>query len=80
MIFNVRLLGRSVDGCHQCLGVRIGRRRGSVHATSGSSISIRLPFAYQMQRMLRCLDLGTIASEDLCGEGGHSSGRLSEAS
>jgi hypothetical protein len=26
-----------------------------------------------------CLDLGTIASEDLCSEGGHSSGRLSEA-
>ena len=33
-----------------------------------------------MQRMLSCLDLGTIASEDLCSEGGHSSGRLSEAS
>ena len=27
-----------------------------------------------------CLDLGTIAMEDLCSEGGHSSGRLSEAS
>jgi hypothetical protein len=38
------------------------------------------PVAYQMQRMLNCLDLGTIASEDLCGEGGHSSGRLPEAS
>ena len=30
--------------------------------------------------MLSCLDLGTMASEDLCGEGGHSSGRLPEAS
>jgi hypothetical protein len=49
-------------------------------SSSGYSISIRLPFAYQMQRMLNCLDLGTIASEDLCGEGGHSSGRLPEAS
>jgi hypothetical protein len=35
---------------------------------------------YQMERMLRCLDLGTLASEDLCSEGGRSSGRLSEAS
>ena len=26
--------------------------------------------------MLSCLDLGTMASEDLCGEGGHSSGQL----
>jgi hypothetical protein len=31
-------------------------------------------------RVLSCLDLGTIASEDPCSEGGHSSGRLSEAS
>ena len=30
--------------------------------------------------ILSCLDLGTMASEDLCCEGGHSSGRLSEAS
>jgi hypothetical protein len=30
--------------------------------------------------ILSCLDLGTMVSEDLCGEGGHSSGRLSEAS
>jgi hypothetical protein len=30
--------------------------------------------------ILNCLDLGTIVSEDLCSEGGHSSGRLSEAS
>jgi hypothetical protein len=30
--------------------------------------------------ILSCLDLGMMVSEDLCGEGGHSSGRLSEAS
>jgi hypothetical protein len=30
--------------------------------------------------ILCCLDLGTMVSEDLCSEGGHSSGRLSEAS
>jgi hypothetical protein len=30
--------------------------------------------------MLSCLDLGTTVSEDPCSEGGHSSGRLSEAS
>jgi hypothetical protein len=35
---------------------------------------------YRMERMLRCLDLGTIASEGLCSAGGPSSGRLSEAS
>ena len=33
-----------------------------------------------MERTLSCLDLGTIASEDLDSEGGRSSGRLSEAS
>ena len=32
------------------------------------------------ERMLSCLYLGTMASEDLCGEGRHSSGRLPEAS
>jgi hypothetical protein len=32
------------------------------------------------ERMLSCLDIGTMASEDRCREGGHSSGRLSEAS
>ena len=42
--------------------------------------AVRVGQCYQMERMLRCLDLGTIASEDLCSEGGHSSGRLSEAS
>jgi hypothetical protein len=30
--------------------------------------------------ILSCLDLGTMVSEDLCSEAGHSSGRLSEAS
>jgi hypothetical protein len=30
--------------------------------------------------ILSCLDLGTMVSEDLCSEGGYSSGRLSEAS
>jgi len=30
--------------------------------------------------ILNCLDLGTMVSEDLCSEGGHSSGRLPEAS
>jgi hypothetical protein len=30
--------------------------------------------------ILSCLDLDTMVSEDLCSEGGHSSGRLSEAS
>ena len=29
--------------------------------------------------VLSCLDLGTTASEDLCGEGARYSGRLSEA-
>jgi hypothetical protein len=33
-----------------------------------------------MEMMLSCLDLGTMASEDLCSAGGPSSGRLSEAS
>ena len=32
------------------------------------------------REILSCLDLGTMVSEDLCSEGGHSSGRLSEAS
>ena len=36
--------------------------------------------AYHMERMLSCLDLGTMASEDLCGEDRNSSGRLAEAS
>jgi hypothetical protein len=36
--------------------------------------------ACQMDRMLSGLDLGTMASEDVCGEGGRSSGRLAEAS
>ena len=33
----------------------------------------------KMERMLGFLDLGTMASEDRCRDGGHSSGRLSEA-
>jgi hypothetical protein len=37
-------------------------------------------FDTQVERMLNCLQLATMASEDLCGEGRHSSGRLSEAS
>jgi hypothetical protein len=32
------------------------------------------------REILSCLDLGTMVPEDLCSEGGHSSGRLSEAS
>jgi hypothetical protein len=42
--------------------------------------AVRVGQRYQMERMLRCLDLGAIAAEELCSEGGHSSGRLSEAS
>jgi hypothetical protein len=34
----------------------------------------------KMERMLSFLDIGTMASEDRCREGGHSSGRLSESS
>ena len=33
-----------------------------------------------VEGVLSSLDFGTMASEDLCGEDGHSSGRLSEAS
>jgi len=42
--------------------------------------AVRVDQCYLMERMLRCLDLGTIASEGLCSAGGPSSGRLSEAS
>src|SRR5262249_29356189 len=42
--------------------------------------AVRVDQCYRTERMLRCLDLGTIASEDLCSAGGPSSGRLSEAS
>ena len=42
--------------------------------------AVRVGQGYRMERVLSCLHLGTIASEDLCGEGGRSSGRLSEAS
>ena len=41
--------------------------------------AVKVGQCHRMERMLRCLHLGTIASEDLC-EGGHSSGRLPEAS
>jgi hypothetical protein len=37
-------------------------------------------YDHLIEGMLRCLDLGMIASEDLCSAGGPSSGRLSEAS
>jgi hypothetical protein len=41
--------------------------------------AVRVGQCHRMERMLRCLHLGTIASEELCSEGGHSSGRLPEA-
>jgi len=40
--------------------------------------AVRVDQCYRTERMLPCLDLGTIASEDLCSAGGPSSGRLSE--
>jgi hypothetical protein len=46
------------------------QRLGAVHSWTFRKI----------ERMLSCRDLGTIASEDRCREGGNSSGRLSEAS
>ena len=59
----------------------IAREDGHPMARDGPEAkAVRVGQCYQMERMLRCLDLGTIASEDLCSEGGHSSGRLSEAS
>jgi hypothetical protein len=59
----------------------IAREDGHPMARDGPAAkALRVGQCYQMERMLRCLDLGTIASEDLCSEGGHSSGRLSEAS
>jgi hypothetical protein len=65
---------------------RVPRRRLRGRAEHGSRLGWPAPGArtYRQggwpERMLRCLDLGTMASEDLCGEGRHSSGRLPEAS
>jgi hypothetical protein len=59
----------------------IAREDGHPMARDGpEATAVRVGQCYRRERMLRCLDLGTIASEDQCGEGGHSSGRLSEAS
>jgi hypothetical protein len=59
----------------------IARDDGHPMARDGPEAkAVRAGQCYQMERVLSCLDLGTIASEDLCSEGGHSSGRLSEAS
>ena len=59
----------------------IARDDGHPMARAGPEAkAVRVAQCYQMERVLSCLDLGTIASEDLCSEGGHSSGRLSEAS
>ena len=59
----------------------IARDDGHPMARDGPEAkAVRVGQCYRMERMLRCLDLGMIASEDLCSEGGHSSGRLSEAS
>jgi hypothetical protein len=59
----------------------IARDDGHPMARDGPEAkAVRVGQCYRMERMLRCLDLGTIASEDPCSEGGHSSGRLSEAS
>jgi hypothetical protein len=78
MTINVRLPGdRGTAATSVCVSGS-GAARAVSTQLQGSSISIGLPFACRMQRMLNCLDLGTIASEDLCGEGGHFSGRLPE--
>ena len=59
----------------------IAREDGHPMARDGPEAkAVRAGQCHRMERMLRCLDFGTIASEDLCGEGGHSSGRLSVAS
>ena len=59
----------------------IARDDGHPMARDGPEAkAVRVGQCYRMERVLRCLDLGTIASEDLCSEGAHSSGRLSEAS
>ena len=52
----------------------------AAQASEAVAQAVRAGQCYQMERVLSCLDLGTIASEDLCSEGEHSSGRLSEAS
>jgi hypothetical protein len=58
----------------------IARDDGHPMARDGPEAkAVRVGQCYQMERVLSCLDLGTVASEDLCSEGGHSSGRLSEA-
>jgi hypothetical protein len=64
-------------------GAARSRQAGANFTLRESASDFRLKFTegpYQMERMPRCLDLGTMASEDLRSEDGHSSGRLSEAS
>jgi hypothetical protein len=59
----------------------IAREDGHPMARDGpEATAVRVGQRYRMEKMLRCLDLGTIAAEEPCSEGGHSSGRLSEAS
>ena len=59
-------------------------RDEAIAAANLEGLSERQATVRRMQsptcEILSCLDLGTMASEDLCSEGGHSSGRLSEAS
>ena len=73
--------GGSRDDWRPTVGIL--RRKGSEPIQHGG-LSERQATVRRMQRsaceILSCLDLGTMASEDLCSEGGHSSGRLSEAS
>ena len=63
----VRILRRKVASRSKLEG--LSERQATVRRMQGPTCEI-----------LSCLDLGAMVSEDLCSEGGHSSGRLSEAS
>ena len=75
---------RSMGDLHRRPTVGILRRKGSEPIQLGGTARNDRPLCAGMQsptcEILSCLDLGTMVSEGLCSEGGHSSGRLPEAS